>query len=184
MSLILLGILNSQAAAAGGGAGYDLLETQTLTGSAASVTFTGLGSYTDYKHLQLRFVSRGSSSVLPYARLNSDTGSNYASHRLNGDGSSAGSDAFTSISNLYLGIQASSFVDANTFGVGVVDFLDFSNSNKNTTIRVLSGIAGNYNNIFLNSGLWNNTNAVTQIQLFPDAGDFIAGSRFSLYGVR
>ena len=35
---------------------YDLLETTTLTSSASSVTFSGLGSYTDYKHLQIRMV--------------------------------------------------------------------------------------------------------------------------------
>jgi hypothetical protein len=32
---------------------FDLLETTTLTTSASSVTFSGLGAYSDYKHLQI-----------------------------------------------------------------------------------------------------------------------------------
>jgi hypothetical protein len=33
---------------------YDLLETEILTGTQASVEFTSLDSYTDYQHFQIR----------------------------------------------------------------------------------------------------------------------------------
>jgi hypothetical protein len=186
MSFLLLGILNAQAAGAAGGA-YDLLETQVLTSSASSVTFTGLGSYSDYKHLQIRMITRndgafsGGTIVLT---INSDTGTNYSDHRLRGDGSSVTSAGFTSQTNAALGAGAGATNGANQFAATVIDVLDFSSSSKNTTFRSLSGVAADSRTIIeLDSALYISTNAVTSIQI-ADSADFIAGSRFSLYGIK
>ena len=89
MSLIPLGFW----AASGGGAagGFDLLESEILTSSASSVTFTGLDAYSDYEHLQIRFTDRADSFgtiTSTNFRLNSDSGTNYDIHQLFGDGSS------------------------------------------------------------------------------------------------
>jgi hypothetical protein len=178
MSLILLGILNSQAAAAGGGAAYDLLETQTLASSAASVTFTGLGSYTDYKHLQIRATVKAAGLTL--MRFNGDTGSNYADHRLQGDGSLVESYNRTSQTSMIAGRSANA--GTNIFGPLVCDILDFSSTNKNTTIRTFS--ANLYDNLLsFGSGFYNITSAITSIELF-ESSSFFTGCRFSLYGVK
>ena len=176
MSFILLGILNSQAAGAGGAGAYDLLETTVLTSSASSVSFTGLDSYTDYKHLQLRIVANGGGLI--YQRFNSDTGSNYAEHRLYGDGSSVNSQGFASQTEMIIGFGTTT---TDVFAACVVDVLDFSSSNKNTTVRSLGG---DNSDVALGSGLWNNTNAVTSTDIFPNSGSFATGSRFSLYGIK
>lgn len=192
MSLVLLGILNSQAAGVSAGA-YDLLETQVLTSSASSVTFTGLGSYTDYKHLQIRAVGRSNNSGnrfrLTGLRLNGDSGSNYSYHDLYGNGSSVISSSNTGSSNIPVLAINGSASTSNAFGVAVIDLLDFSSSSKNTTIKSLTGFhdaAQPIYRVMLRSGVWLNTAAVTSITMGDLLGgyDWAVGSRFSLYGVK
>ena len=184
MSFMLLGILNSQASGGGGGT-YDLLETTTLGSSASSVTFTGLGSYSDYAHLQIRMVSRGdkaSNAADLLMQINADTGSNYAWHTLRADGSNVSPFARDTKTELDIGYVAGGNSTASSFSASVLDILDFSNSSKNTTIRTLNGVSNEWTYIRLTSGLWNNTNAVTSLQFFADAGNLVSGSRFSLFG--
>ena len=187
---LIMGILAQAAAAPGptpGVAAYDLLETEILTAATtASVTFSSLDSYTDYQHLQLRITARATTQPDPTRsislRANGDSGSNYAAHRLNGNGSSVNSYAYTSQQQAYLGQVAGSNASANVFGALVIDILDFSNASKNTTFRSFSGIATNEVNIF--SGLWNNTAAVTSLTIFCGGDNLGTGSRLSLYGLR
>jgi len=187
MSLILLGILNSQAAAAGPAGAYDLLETTTLTGSA-SVTFTGLDSYSDYKHLQVRYVARGSSGRLFFVRtrLNGVTTASYSHHYLSKEATDPliSSGAGSSSEITYGGMVSGSTNVANAYGAGVLDILDFSNSSKNTTVRSFSGVAGSSeleSVIMLGSGALYSTAAITQIDFY---GTYLSGSRFSLYGIK
>jgi len=186
MSFVLLGILNSQAAGAGGAGAYDLLETTTLTSSASSVSFTGLGSYSDYKHLQIRAVSRTNLANIGGAVkfvFNSDTTSSYAYHKLSGDGSSVSSADFINQTGIELAVGAGGNNPANQFATLVADLLDFSNPSKNTTARCLGGASTNFSRIELHSGAYFKTDAVTSITM-TDAADFVAGSRFSLYGIK
>ena len=193
MSLVLLGILNSQAAAAGDAGAYDLLETQVLTSTAASVTFTGLDSYSDYKHLQIRAVGRSNNSGTNFRltglRFNGDSGSNYSYHDLYGNGSSVVSSSVTGSSNIpVLAINGSSST-GNAFGGALIDLLDFSSSSKNTTVKSLTGFydaAQPIYRVMLRSGVWLNTSAVTSITMGDLLGgyDWAVGCRFSLYGIK
>ena len=191
MSFMLLGILNSQAAG-GGGAAYELLESVALSSSASSVTFSGLGAYSDYKHLQIRAVVRSDSTnsgvqYLGY-RFNGDsTSGNYADHKLRGTGSivqsegNSGSRSFSLIDEQVPGGSSTS----NVFGAFVMDIQDFSSSSKYKTSRILGGaIVSADTDITLSSGLYLSTSAVSSINLFRDTDNLVAGSRFSLYGVK
>ena len=191
MSFMLLGILNSQAAGGGAGA-FDLLETTTLATSASSVTFSGLGAYSDYKHLQIRAVTRdtraisGANNVI--MRFNSDTGSNYFQLQyIKGDGSTAtsGTEGTASYILPYTEPSASDTTDA--FAGAVIDLLDPFNSNKYTTSRSLRGVnldAAYSTQVGLSSGIWLNTASLITITLQPVIGSFAANSRISLYGVK
>jgi hypothetical protein len=164
---------------------FDLLETTTLTTSASSVTFSGLGAYSDYKHLQIRMVGRGSATQNPIrGRFNSDSGTNYARHFLYGDGTSVQSVAHPSVDAMSFAFVEDSAGISGSFGAAVIDILDFSNASKNTTIRSINGVAGTETQIYLTSGAWFNTDSVTSIEMFFYADSMIAGSRFSLYGVK
>jgi hypothetical protein len=183
MSFMLLGILNSQAAGGGGGA-FDLLETTTLTSSASSVTFSGLGAYSDYKHLQIRMVAHseahtGSASL--FLRLNSDTGNNYSYHGLLGNGSAVSSSGVASISTFDAGqIPGSNLT--NQYSATSIDLLDFQSTTKFKTFRSLSANATNQ--IGLRSGVWQSLSGVTSLTLTDSSGDLFTGTRASIYGVK
>jgi len=178
------GILAASGAGAAGA--YDLLTTTVLSTTTASVTFSSLGSYSDYKHLQIRAVTKddaGSTNLNRIdIRLNSDSGSNYTYHYLNGNGSTVASSAGTSQTRLQFFDVIGGGNDTNIYGAAVIDILDFSSSSKNTTVRSIGGgLAGSETDISLGSGVWLNTAAVTSIQIFGNF-NYAAGSRFSLYG--
>jgi len=184
---MLLGILNSQAAGGGGVLAYDLLETTTLGSSASSVTFSGLGSYSDYAHLQIRYVARTSNADTDrdlHLTFNGDSGANYARHYLEGNGSSVSSQSATSRNRIEFNTGISGANAASSiFGSGVIDVLDAFSSNKNTTTRALYA-PFSVNRLFFHSGLWVNTSSITSMAFEPAFGDFISGSRFSLYGIK
>ena len=163
---------------------YDLLQSEVLTGSAASVTFSSLSAYAaDYQHLQLRIVSRmggtgGAKSNL--LRFNGVSTSSYYSHFLLGNGSNVSSFAGSG-TNIFLGIGGN-LATSNRFGAAVVDILDAFETTKNKVTRSLGGEAAS--ELTLISGLWNSTSTVTSITLLPETADYQIGSRFSLYGVK
>jgi hypothetical protein len=184
--LIPFGVLS--AARAGGVAGdYELISTTVLTGTEATVTFSNLGDYSStYKHLQIRIVARtdrsGESNDFALLRINGDTGSNYRSHFLYGNGSSvfAGDSASTGILAFRLAAATST---ANTFGAIVLDILDPYSTTKNKTVRYLGG-STSLAEIHIGSGARFNTETTNTISLTGGVGSFISGSRFSLYGIK
>jgi len=159
---------------------YDLLETTTLTSSASSVTFSGLGSYTDYKHLQIRYLSRTNDIYDTFGIYLNSTNA-VRGHELRGTGSSVTSSART---NSRITENAKNSDPANAFAAGIIDILDFSDTSKNTTIRAISG--DGIDKVELGSALYNFTAAITEIKFDIDvgSGSFVTGSRFSLFGVK
>jgi hypothetical protein len=73
---------------------------------------------------------------------------------------------------------------ANIFGAAVVDILDPFSTTKNTTVRTLLGQTSSTNRVALSSGAFYSTAAITSVTLFPETESILAGSRFSLYGIR
>ena len=162
---------------------YESIATVTVGGGgAADVTFSSIAA--TYTHLQVRGIARSTSSECDVkVQLNGDTGSNYAYHRIYGTGSGTGADGTGSATTMfYCGrINASTSV----FGANIIDILDYTNTNKNTTLRAFMGFDSNGGGyVSLGSGLWVNTNAVTSIKLIPHAGNFAEYSQFALYGIK
>lgn len=170
------GILASSGGAAGA---FDLLETTVLTTNTASVTFSSLGSYSNYKHLQIRFVAKATGEGNAILRFNGDT-SGYASHQLFGNGSSVTSSFNTATDNIWTAI-----LNATNWEAGVVDILDFGSASKNKTAKALaSGTFSSTPYILLRSGVRLTTTAITSISLGADVGNMVSGTRVSLYGVK
>jgi len=181
---IPLGILASQVAPDLGA--FELISTQIITTTAASVTFSSIPQ--DYKHLQIRLTARDNRSSLPGSnirlRFNSAT-STYRSHGLAGNGSTVASGTEQQ-NTIRIGDISASTAAANIFGAAIVDILDPFSTTKNTTVRSLNGLnAGGINGVEITSGAWFDTSAVNSITLLTVLGTtFINGSRFSLYGIR
>jgi hypothetical protein len=194
---IPLGVLAQAGAGGGGPTGtnvYELLETQILSNSTTnSISFSNLNSSygSTYQHLQLRIVAKSAANAnLDSVRLrfNSDTGNNYASHLLQGDGSAVTSSANSSAPNIVLFQPPGGMIDSgNSWAPVIIDILDPFETTKNTTLRSLSGnSAPQFPRIFLRSAFWNNTAAITGMEIFISFIDnkFASGTRFSLYGMR
>lgn len=175
-----------------GGIGGDFEHIETITvgaGGAASVTFSSIAS--TYKHLQIRGILRPEAATSPpyntFFRFNADSGSNYARHRLSGDGTSATSGSATSQTygefNYHLGSNST----ASTYAATVVDVLDYASTSKNKTVRALGGYDANGSGYAqLMSTVWlNSSNAVTSVTIYTgNLSDFEQYTTFSLYGVK
>jgi hypothetical protein len=184
----ILGVVASSISGNLYSASYESIATINVgAGGTSSVTFSSIPQ--TYTHLQLRMLSRNSfvgtfSSI--EIQFNSDTSSAYAWHYVSGNGSTTPVGAATS-DNV---IRAINFISAsqiaNAFSVYVMDILDYTNTNKNTTTRTLGG--GDCNgsgSLNLASGLWMSTNAITSIKLTAsNSGNLVQNSQFALYGIK
>lgn len=176
------------AGAAGGASSFDLLETVTPSGTDL-ISFTGLGSYSAYKHLQLRMTLRNTSGTTAFdgiqIQMNSDTGSNYTVHELRGFGGLVGTSATINDSGISLSYcYAGGSSGSNIFGALVADILDFNVTTKNKTVRSLSGVLTSSPVLALESGVWRNTAAITSLQVSGRGRNFASGTRISLYGIK
>lgn len=167
---------------------FESIATVTVgAGGSSSISFSSIPS--TFKHLQVRCLARSSRSQNSgYAvfRFNSDTGTNYSQHSLQGDGASAAAAANSSVSFPTLLLFPAALRGASIFGAGVLDVLDYTNTNKNKTIRVLDGYDSNGAGLIeLGSGAWYNTSAITSITITEYNGNnFVEYSQFALYGVK
>jgi hypothetical protein len=162
---------------------YESIATTLVgVGGTSTITFSSIPS--TYKHLQIRWIAlNGTSPAYTKINFNSDTGANYAWHQIYANGSTVvgaggGSKTFA-IADESVGGATS------TAGVAIADIIDYTNTNKNTTVKVLSGRDQNGSgNMVFNSGAWFNTAAVTRIDLTFSSSNVAQYSSFALYGIK
>ena len=162
------------------GGSYESIQTVTVgSGGSSSISFTSIPS--TYTHLQVRSLANTSTTTNIWMRINSDTSANYATHYLNGDGSVAGTSSFINQDyGIYYGYN-----EAVQSCAAVLDLLDYTNTNKFKTTRNLTGFDNNGSGqIFLWSGLWRSTSAVTALTIYSQGGNFTQYSSFALYGIK
>jgi len=149
------------------------------SGGQAYAEFTVIPS--TYKHLQVRVSQKAASAGDLVFKFNGSTGNDYSRHYLGGDGSSAFSGGSTSQADGYVGYNPS----GTYFQGAIVDILDYTDTNKYTTVRSLLGTDANGSGaIYLTSSLYLQTTAITSIKFTHGAGNFSQYSHFALYGVK
>ena len=161
---------------------------------SGGITTISFGSIPQtYTHLQLRATVRPTIASDVVLRFNNDaTTGNYYAHVINatgaGDvGSSGGSGSYYQGG---IGIGYHDITIANSFGAHVVDILDYTNTNKNTTVRTSFGVSYNGtggNQVAFISGGWFSTPAVTTLTLYLLSGSgnlFAQHSSIALYGIK
>jgi hypothetical protein len=169
---------------------YESIATVTVGAGASQSTISFTSIPSTYKHLQIRWLSRstatgGDNASQLRMKLNSNSGT-YYSHGLVGTGSSAIAGEFANSNGdwIYYAIPNSS-VSASMYGAGVIDILDYANTSKNTVSRMLAGFDKNGGGqVSLQSNLWVNTAAVTQIDFTFVTGSFAEYNQFALYGIK
>jgi hypothetical protein len=165
---------------------YQIATTTVGSGGAANITFSSIPQ--DYTHLQIRGILRGTNAsdyVDTRIRFNSDTAGNYGLHQVFGNGSTPSSDSETLANSGYFIYATAANSSASIFGVGVMDILDYTNTNKFKTNKSLNGNDRNGSGFALfRSTLWLSTSAISSIVIYPAAGNFAQYSSLQLYGVK
>ena len=168
---------------------YESIAT-VLVGSGGSSTITFSSIPSTFKHLQLRSIARdggvnNDTSSLKVT-LNSDTSSAYTRHFVLGTGATTSAGSNLTTGHFFNGQIAQGGSGASMFAATVLDILDYTNTNKNTTVRGLAGGDLNGTGIMLfASSLWVNTAAVTSISIVSStATNFAQNSHFALYGIK
>jgi len=189
MSSVILGIIDS-GAAAGAANSYESIATFTVgSGGQSTITFSSIPS--TYKHLQVRTLIRSAGSDASYQhlsiQLNGDTSNLYWGHGLYGTGSVVATHNDGSLTSKLLSYNIpTSTQTASAFAGGVVDILDYVSTSKYKVIRALGGFDSNGGGALgLYSGNYNSTSAITSIELKVYQGsNFAEHSQFALYGIK
>ena len=183
----ILGIIASSQQGGISNTSYDSIATVTVgSGGSSSISFTSIPS--TYQHLQVRVhgmftaINVAISFRVGTGGTPDTTTSNYFYHRLTGDGATASAGAGADIpqSAWVIGNNNTAYPE-----VFVADILDYKDTNKYKTIRMLSGVDSNgVGEVDLTSGLWKNTGAIDVIQMVPNTGNFAQHASFALYGIK
>lgn len=164
---------------------FESIATVTVgSGGSSSITFSSIPS--DYTHLQLRALIRMKRNSEDYLTTTFNSGTDVtARHRLTGDGSTATAGGGSGTGQDFGPFPDSSHT-ASIFGVLILDILDYSNTNKYKTYRMLSGNDRNgAGRIDLQSTTASTTNALSSIAFSSYYGDgFAQYSTFALYGIK
>lgn len=162
---------------------YEPLASTLVTSTASAITFSNIPQ--GYKHLQVRYLSKttrvGGASGSGTIQFNGDTSTNYSTHALYGDGATPASNGYAN-SNYGLWYYG----DTTTFVAGILDILDYTNTNKYKTAKNILGYDQNgTGQVGMISLGWYSTAAITSITFTPTASySFNTNSRFSLYGLK
>ena len=167
---------------------YESIATVTVgAGGSSTVSFTSIPS--TYKHLQIRYIAKDSyTTAADFTSFGiSGNGTNtWRNHYLNGDGATATAGSIALGLVLYATPNSHSSL-ANRFGVGIIDVLDYADTNKNKTFRILNGTENNTNNTLgrmtFQSLLKVDTTAITSLTFTGDSS-FAEYSSFALYGIK
>jgi hypothetical protein len=162
---------------------YDKIQTTTLGSSQATVTFTSIAStYTDLVLVADFTMASPSGTVYIVGRVGNgsiDTGSNYCSTIMVGNGSAATSYQTGSVTYL----QYDTYITGSNRAMTIANFQNYSNTTTfKTNITRTSSAATNTSAMV---GLWRSTLAIDQVRLYDFSGNsFATGSTFTLYGIK
>jgi len=161
------------------------------SGGSSTVSFTSIPS--TYKHLQIRAIARtsggsGGTTQNLNMTINNDTSTAYSFHQFSGANTSAGAygesvGRTNAVQVLHIPTVSST---SNIFGAGIIDILDYTNTNKTRTIRTFRGVEQNItdSSIALSSYLYTSTTAVSRLDFFASVGNIVEYSHIALYGIK
>jgi hypothetical protein len=160
---------------------YEKIATTTLGSAASSITFSSIAStYTD-----LVVVVQGTYSTsddLLSLRYNNDTGSNYSSTNLYGNGTTTASYRTSSATSIQVGWYPHPG-GAAVVSQMVLQILNYSNATTYKT-NISRGDTTNVQGTAARVGLWRNTAAINRLDLIMLAGNLQTGTTATVYGIK
>lgn len=168
-----------------GGGDVVKIEEQTPSGTGA-VTFSSLGSYT---HLRIVYSARGTESATATTMeltFNGDTGSNYDSERVSFT-STIGFATQVAQTNAIIGFISAATATSNYASGSEIYIPDYRGTTFYKTAFATQSLlqAQSSGNIGtrLNAAFWRSTSAITSVTLTLTSGNYVSGSKFTLYGM-
>jgi hypothetical protein len=160
----------------------------TLSASAANIDFQSIPS--QFAHLIVECYLRGdtaATSVSVVLRFNNDTAANYDFQLLTGVGATAGAAEVFADVGIRVGTAPANTAGANLFNALTIEAPHYANSanNKATSSAYGYKVGTATSNILVgaSAGFWRSSAAITRVTVFPSAGNFVSGSRVTLYGL-
>lgn len=162
---------------------FTALDKVTVGTATSSITFSSIPStYTDLV-VVASILPSSTSFYTPSLQFNSDTGSNYSSTWMYGQGTTAVSSRNVSQTQMAIDNYAA------TPAVGYPMTVNFSVMNYSNTTTYKTVLARG-NDIFASAGetsatvgVWRSTSAITSVTVKGNGANFAVGSTFSLYGI-
>ena len=159
------------------GSTYTPLATQTLGTAAGSITFSSIsGSYTDLVLISTFGVTAGDDL---YLRFNGDTGGNYSTTRLWGNGTAVSSNRTTNDTGIQPRTPANQPSTVTTMYRG--NIMNYANTTTYKTVLSRYDFASGAADADV--GVWRNTAAITSVTFLLLSSTFVTGSTFTLYGI-
>jgi hypothetical protein len=157
---------------------YTPIATTTINSDTNTVTFSSIsGTYTD---LVVIGVSQGTRDTFGgdfNLRFNGDSGANYSQAQTVGSGASVGTGYFGNINGINSGSMGG--FKSGRYSVTIWNIFNYSNPSIYKPVLAYRGM-----NATLVGGQWNNNSAITSVTCFNDGYNFVAGSTFSIFGIK
>ena len=164
---------------------YTLINSNVLTSTAASITFSAIPStYTDLVvKISARTSYAGTQSWINL-RMNNLSTSIYSSTRLYGTGSAAASGVNSGNTATLLHYIDADTSTSNTFS-STEYYIPSYTANQNKPMSNFSVQENNNATAFMNisANLLGSTAAINELYFAPQDGSFMSGSSFYLYGI-
>lgn len=160
----------------------------TLGGSAASIDITSISA--TYANLMLSVYARGDNAATTTSvlmRFNGDAGANYDWQQLRGAAAVASAAEAFANTTLATGVAPGNTAGANLFGALDIFIPHYAGSTNNKTfVSVSCAKVGTTTGLILVDhfgGGWRSNAAINQITLLPTSGNFVTGTRATLYAL-
>lgn len=164
---------------------YEKIATTTLGSDTLYIDFSSISSsYTDLVLITNHFMAAQCTVGM---RFNSDTGSNYSSTNVRGNGSTASSGRISSTTAIDNSLDD---IARNPNVANAVTIWNIQNYSNSTTYKTVlyrhNNATADAAGVSAGVGLWRSTSAITAIRLLATSStqNFKSGSTFTLYGIK
>jgi hypothetical protein len=162
-----------------------LIQHQELGSAQSTISFTSISS--SFTDLMLVLSLRGSLNnpqIGHLLRFNNDSGTNYKTLAVTGNGSSAGALSQTSETYIYTGQAPALTATGSTFGNTSIYIPNYAGSSqKSVSIDATRETNGTSVYLTFMGGLWTSTAAINRIDIVCEVANWEAYSSATLYGI-
>jgi hypothetical protein len=169
---------------------YTPIATTTITTATASYNFSSIPqTYSDLVLVAAVRSDTAASTTGLLLQVNGQTGNYYDGYYLRTDGSTITAARYNKFINpsyaAPVGTMLAASATASTYSIHTINWMGYSQTNTNKTFIARSNSTYVTNGITeLVTNQYFSTLVISSILLFPEAGNFAAGSTLTLYGIK